>query len=98
MTLSSSSTLVEVEAAYDDNSAYAENNSVAQAKIFAQACRILLRRYVNGVTGADGGGFSRSTTVFQTGLDDAIAFINDNQTDTGNAGGQVIPNFENVRE
>lgn len=43
-TLSSSSTDTEVKAAYDDNAGYAEDNSVAMAKVFVTACRILLRR------------------------------------------------------
>ena len=43
--LTSSSTLAEVEAAYDDNASYAEDGSVAKAKAFVTACRILLRRY-----------------------------------------------------
>ena len=42
--LSSSSTLAAVEASYDDNASYAEDGSVAKAKAFVTACRILLRR------------------------------------------------------
>lgn len=42
--LSSSSTLTEIWAAYDDNASYAEDNSVAKARAFITACRILLRR------------------------------------------------------
>ena len=43
-TLSSASTLTEVEAAYDDNASYAEDASVAKAKAFVTACRFLIRR------------------------------------------------------
>jgi len=43
-TLSSTSTLVEVQAAYDDNAGYAEDGSAAMARTFITACRILLRR------------------------------------------------------
>lgn len=43
-TLSSSSTLAEVQAAYDDNASYLEDDSVVKAKAFVTAVRILLRR------------------------------------------------------
>ena len=42
--LTSSSTLAEVQASYDDNASYFEDNSIAKAKAFVTACRILLRR------------------------------------------------------
>src|SRR5262245_57513999 len=41
-TLSSSSTLEQVKAAYIDNASYAEDNSAAKARTFVTACRILL--------------------------------------------------------
>ena len=43
-TLSSASTLAQIEAAYDDNASYAEDNSVAKCRGFITACRLLLRR------------------------------------------------------
>lgn len=43
-TLDSSSTLAEVQAAYDDNASYAEDDSTAKAAAFVTACRFLLRR------------------------------------------------------
>jgi hypothetical protein len=43
-TLSSTSTDTEVWAAYDDNASYFEDGSVAKAKAFSTAVRILLRR------------------------------------------------------
>jgi len=42
-TLSSSSTLAEIQAEYDDNASYAEDDSVAKAAAFVTACRMLLR-------------------------------------------------------
>ena len=42
--LSSSSTLAEVQAAYDDNASYEEDSSIAKARAFVTACRLLLRR------------------------------------------------------
>lgn len=43
-TLTSSSTLAEVQDAYDDNASYAEDESVGKAAAFMTAVRILLRR------------------------------------------------------
>lgn len=43
-TLTSASTLEAVQAAYDDNASYAEDNSPAKARLFITACRILIRR------------------------------------------------------
>jgi len=51
MALSSTSTLAEVEAQYDDNADYAEVESVAKAKLYIHACRILLRRYRSSQSG-----------------------------------------------
>lgn len=42
--LSSSSTLAQVWAAYEDNASYEEDLSTTKAKAFITACRILLRR------------------------------------------------------
>lgn len=47
MSLTSSSTLAEVQAAYDDNADYDVENDTAKCKLFIQACRIYLRRMVN---------------------------------------------------
>ena len=43
-TLSSSSTLAQVEAEYDDNASWFEDQSLTKAKAFVTACTILLRR------------------------------------------------------
>jgi hypothetical protein len=52
-TLSAASTLAQVQAAYDDNASYAEDDSLAKARAFATACRLLLRRIPS--RGAHGG-------------------------------------------
>jgi hypothetical protein len=44
MPLSSSSTLAEVEAAYDDNASFEEDRDVTKCRAFMTAVRILLRR------------------------------------------------------
>ena len=43
-TLNGSSTLAQVQAAYDDNASYAEDSSVSKCRAFLTACRILLRQ------------------------------------------------------
>lgn len=43
-TLSSSSTLAQVEASYDDNASWTEDKSTAKARAFVTAARMLLRR------------------------------------------------------
>ena len=43
-TLSSSSTIAQIKAAYDDNASYDEDASVAKAKAFITACRLLIRK------------------------------------------------------
>jgi len=42
-TLSSTSTLANVQDAYDDNASYLEDNSVTKARAFVTACLFLLR-------------------------------------------------------
>ena len=41
-TLTSSSTIAQIEAAYTDNASYVEDNSVAKCRAFITACTILL--------------------------------------------------------
>ena len=43
-TLGSSSTLAEVQAAYDDNASYREDADTTKAAAFITACSILMRR------------------------------------------------------
>lgn len=47
--VSSSSTLAQVQASYQDNASYAEDNSVTKAKRFVTACRILIQRQPSNV-------------------------------------------------
>lgn len=44
-TLNSTSTLAQIEAEYANNASYAEDNSVAKARAFVTACRLLLLKY-----------------------------------------------------
>ena len=49
MTITSTSTLEEVEAQYDDNADYLEAGSVGKCASFMQATRMLLRRYATSM-------------------------------------------------
>lgn len=55
-TLSSTSTLEEINAAYDDNSSYHEDASTAKAAAFITACRFLLRRTAKRAASGGRGG------------------------------------------
>jgi hypothetical protein len=61
-TLSSSSTLAQIEAAYADNCSYSEDNSVAKCRAFVTACRLLLK-------------YPRRTATPQAELETAIDLI-----------------------
>jgi hypothetical protein len=96
VTLSSASTLAEVEAAYDDNSDWRDGaGSVTKARAFAQACRILVRRY-NSSVGAGGASVSRDVNRIQAALDEVVEWLLENDT-TANAGGTVILDFRDGR-
>lgn len=53
-TLSSSSTIDEIVAAYMDNASYDEDGSVAKARTFITACRLLLVKRPQRYRGLDG--------------------------------------------
>jgi hypothetical protein len=56
-TLSSTSTLDQIKAAYADNASYAEDASTTKAKAFITACRLLLLKLPKrAVHGGRGGG------------------------------------------
>ena len=58
--MSSSSTLAEIQSAYDDNASYAEDGSVAKCKAFITAVRMLIRRTAQRV---DSGATASSITI-----------------------------------
>jgi hypothetical protein len=59
MALTSSSTLAEVYAQYDDNAGYEGN--LAKARLFLEACRILKRRDPEVNTSSDGRSMTRQS-------------------------------------
>jgi hypothetical protein len=74
MSLTSTSTLAEIQAAYDDNSAYDVNGSVSQAKLFVQACRMLMRRMPK-MASQDRGSVQLSPELIQQEMQVASAFL-----------------------
>ena len=70
----STSTLAQVQAAYDDNANYAEVASVAKARAFVTACRILLRR-VPGRMSTAGDSLDLNASLIRAEMADAKNFI-----------------------
>lgn len=92
--LSSSSTDQEVWNAYDDNAAYDVDSSIAKAKNFIEACRILLRRRPNRV------GVGSQSVDFESvrqELDDAREWLALNNT-SANGGSVRHLSFRNLRD
>lgn len=92
-TLSGSSTLAQVRAAYDDNASYAEDASVAKAKAFVTACRILLGRLPQQITQANRQGVQMDLKRIQEELERAQRYV------SASASGNVVASsFENFRD
>lgn len=97
MILSSTSTLPEVQAAYDDNASYAEDNSVAKARAFVTACRILIRRSMTRVDTRESA-IELDVSLLQAELEAAQTWLESH--DTGAAGGgpdRTLADFRNFR-
>jgi hypothetical protein len=92
----SSSTLAQVEAAYDDNADYRDSSSVTKAREFAKACRILVRRYLSGVSN-DGTSVNRNVELIKDQLEDVEVWLDGNDTArTGDS--TVILDFREARQ
>jgi hypothetical protein len=87
MSLSSSSTLAEVEAQYDDNASYDLSGSVASCKLFIEAARLLLRRMADEVQAGGGSRVRQERSVIQQQLDDARRWWMSNDPNAGIASG-----------
>jgi len=85
-TLSSTSTLAEVQAAYDDNASYAEDASAGKAAAFITACRILLRRMPKrAVDGKSGQEIENEMLLLRKEMDAAQQWLA-RQSSTGGTG------------
>lgn len=100
MALSSLSTRADVLAAYADNSAYEENESVAEAKAFATACRLLLSPRFSVKRTSHGGGSGEEVeldlNIIQKQLDDARQWVAANAP-AANGTGVIHPDFTDFR-
>jgi hypothetical protein len=98
LAISSTSTLAEVIAQFEDNADYDVSADTAKAKLFIVACRILLRRNPNEV--AHGTGRVRiEPGAIQGELDAAMAWLkaNDSTSVAGPRGYVRYANFRNFR-
>lgn len=97
--ISATSSLADVEAAYDNNASYAEDNDPAKAKAFLTACRMLLRRYPR-IIGSGQQHTQLNTDLIQSEIDTAQRWLEANDTATPRAGGPRVTraSFENFRE
>lgn len=73
-TVDSSSTDAQVQAAYDDNASYAEDRSVAKARAFLTAARILLRREYAALSDGGSSGQKR-VDLIQKEIDSAKEWL-----------------------
>jgi hypothetical protein len=98
--INSSSTLVEVENAYDDNASYAEDGSVAKAKAFITACRLLIRRLPAEASSRESH-LRLSPDLIRKEMEAAQAYVAANDTGTSGSGSSgpavTVVSFENFR-
>lgn len=82
MVIDSTSTLAQVEAAYDDNASYAQNNSPDQCRQFITACRILLRRMPKAAGQRDSH-LQTNTDLIEKAIGRAELWLQSNDTGAG---------------
>lgn len=90
-TLTSSSTLAEIEAAYADNASWEEDASTSKAAAFITACKLLIQKQPSDMTAAGSVGFGR--TELEKQIADARQFIAANRT----RGSVIHRDFSGVR-
>lgn len=97
-TLSSASTDAEVEDAYADNASYAEDGSVAKARAFITACRLLLLRRPSQASkgGPGGAALEFDPTLYERQITQAEQYIAVNNTAAGS--GVRYTDFADFRE
>ena len=92
-TLTSTSTLAQVTAAYDDNASYAEDDSVSKCKAFITACRIILRRVPKRASHGGrtaGEEIEFDPTMVQAELERALAWLIGADDASGSGGGGIV--------
>lgn len=97
MSLDSTSTLAEIEAAYDDNASYEEHGSTAKCRLFITAVRLLVRRYRRKIQRGSGTVIETEIALLQKELERAQTWLLKNDTST--SGGSVRHvSFESFRD
>ena len=99
-TLTSASTLAQVQAAYVDNASYAEDGSAAKAKAFLTACRVLLLK-LPAEAGTREGTMRLNPELIQNEMAEARAWLAANGAAVADdaAGGRVTrASFTHFRE
>lgn len=86
MSLSSSSTLAEIKAAYDDNLDYDLEDSVTKVKAFVQAARMLLRRMAQEIGGHGDNHVADDYRKIEAELSKAVAWWRANDSTVAPAG------------
>ncbi|HOE64657.1 MAG TPA: hypothetical protein PKW18_13890 [Candidatus Sumerlaeota bacterium] len=98
--LSSTSTLADVKAAYANNASYEEDKSPAKARVFITACRMLLQ-YPISVTSTTQAGTEQMTydiRVIQAQMDAARIWLESFEQSVGGFNSRVkVLSFNNFR-
>lgn len=99
-TITSASTLADVQAAYVDNASYAEDGDVAKAKAFLTASRVLLLK-MPAEAGSREGNMRLNPELIQKEMGEARTWLaaNDTPVTASVAGGSVTrASFRNFRD
>ena len=94
--LSSSSTLAQVEAEYDNNASYAEDLDTTKCRRFITACRILIRRTASSTTKGSNS-LSFPTSLLQRELEKAQRWLEAHDNDQRAGPVTTRPDFRNFR-
>jgi|SRR6185437_3017856 len=98
MTISSSSTLADCQAAYLDNCGYREQRSLTMARAFCSACRAILLLMPQSAAQGGDQTISFNIPAIRAQLDDAQGWIAMNSAGNGSERvvGTVSPNFRGL--
>ena len=98
-TLSSTSTLAEIQASYDDNASWFEDNSVSKARAFATAVRMLIRRTAKRASTGGGTGemVEMDTAQLREELKDVVEWLSANDGDRAGPSVRFV-SFEDFRD
>lgn len=95
-TLDGNSTYEQVRQSYDENASYIEDDSIAKARAFITACKILIRRTPNNMQkGSNTLGYN--VQVLKQELDDAIAWLQQRDPDARPGPSVTRADFRNFR-